>query len=58
MIGKFEGSGLTVDDIKAVIKQIDENGDNEIDFEEFVKCVNEIYETVSKKSGGKGNKKK
>ncbi len=41
-----------------MIKQIDENGDNEIDFEEFVKCVNEIYETVNKKTGAKGNKKK
>ncbi len=49
---------MTEEDIKSVIKQIDKNGDNQIDFEEFVKCVNEIYQTVNKKNGGKRSKKK
>ncbi len=58
LVGKFEGTGLTEEDIKEVIEQVDVNGDQEIDFDEFVKCVNEIHVTVSKKNGRKKVEKK
>lgn len=31
------------EEIKEIIKEIDENGDNEIDFQEFLKCIQTIH---------------
>ena len=50
--------GITEEEINELISDFDENGDNEIDFEEFFSCISTIYRKMSEKRSSEDAKTK